>query len=159
MRIRKEEPLDLLSNDDEILAAAKISDALAHPVRIKMLRHILSENLARQNVTNKDLVAAFGYAQATISQHMTKLLIGGLVDVRKKGTSSCYYARIGRISSYIETLRKLDSREEGGEMPAFLKTDLFESEDTEDTIINEELDPEYYDESSGEDFEDIPRYL
>jgi len=129
MRIRRQTPADAALNDEEILAAAKISDALAHPARIRMLRYILTENLARRTVTNKDLVSAFDYAQATISQHISKLLIGGLVEVKKKGTSSCYFARVGKLLAFTETLKKIDTQNAESEMPDFLRTQFFEPED------------------------------
>jgi len=112
-------------NDDEILTAAKISDAMAHPVRIRMLRYILTENLARRNVTNKDLVKAFDYAQATISQHISKLMIGGLLEMQKKGTSSCYFARVGKLLSYTEIIKKIEPKGDQGELPGFLRNQLF----------------------------------
>ena len=158
MRIRKQGPVDMMFNDEDIVAAAKVSDALAHPARIRILRYILTENLARRNVTNKDLVFVFDYAQATISQHLTKLLIGGLIDVRKKGTSSCYFARIGRLTSYTELLKKIESRGDEGEMPDFLRAELFEPEN-EDAELGEELNPEFFEDSSDEDFDDPPRFL
>lgn len=148
----------MMFNDEDIVAAAKVSDALAHPARIRILRYILTENLARRNVTNKDLVFVFDYAQATISQHLTKLLIGGLIDVRKKGTSSCYFARIGRLTSYTELLKKIESRGDEGEMPDFLRAELFEPEN-EDAELGEELNPEFFEDSSDEDFDDPPRFL
>ena len=157
MRIRKEAPVDLLFDDEDIVVAAKISDALAHPVRIRMLRFILKENLARRTVTNKDLVFAFDYAQATISQHLSKLVIGGLIDVRKKGTSSCYFARVGRLSYFAETLKKLESHS-AGEMPDFLRSDSFVPGD-EDSKIGEGLTLDFFDEEAEEGFEGTKRYL
>ena len=71
MRIRKE--TDTLEKD-EISLIASASDALAHPARVELFRYIYSQNMKRIPVCNKDLVAAFDYAQATISQHMKKLL-------------------------------------------------------------------------------------
>lgn len=157
MRIRKQESNDAALKDEEILAAAKISDALAHPVRIRMLRYILTENLARRTVTNKDLVQAFDYAQATVSQHLSKLLIGGLLEMQKKGTSSCYFAHVGRLSIYTETLKKIESQGDGGEIPEFLRAEFFEPEPIADEF-SEELHPEDFTESL-EDDEDAPRYL
>jgi len=158
MRIRKKGPEDAVFSDEDIIAAAKISDALAHPARIRILRYILTENVSRRNVTNKDLVIAFDYAQATISQHLSKLLIGGLVDVRKKGTSSCYFARIGRLSSYTEILKKIESRGEEEEMPDFLRAELFETDD-DDVELIDEMNPEFFEASMDEDFDEAPRYL
>jgi len=130
MRIRRQTPADQALNDEEILAVAKISDALAHPVRIRLLRYILTENLARRNVTNKDLVSAFDYAQATISQHVSKLLIGGLIEMKKKGTSSCYFARVGKLLAYTETIKKIDTQDVESEIPDFLRNQFFEPEDS-----------------------------
>ena len=158
MRIRKKGPVDTAFSDEDIIAAAKISDALAHPARIRILRYILNENISRRNVTNKDLVIVFDYAQATISQHLSKLLIGGLVDVRKKGTSSCYFARVGRLSSYTEILKKIESRGEEEEMPDFLRAELFEAEN-DDAELSEELNPEFFEVSAEDDFDDAPHYL
>ena len=158
MRIRKQGPIDTLFSDDDIIGAAKVSDALAHPARIRILRYILTENLARRNVSNKDLVIAFDYAQATISQHLSKLLIGGLIDVRKKGTSSCYFARVGRLSSYTEVLKKIETRGDEEEMPDFLRAELFESE-IDETELDGELNPEFFEDPEVDDFDGAPRYL
>ena len=157
VRIRKQESNDAALKDEEIMAAAKISDALAHPVRIRMLRYILTENLARRTVTNKDLVQAFDYAQATISQHVSKLLIGGLLEMQKKGTSSCYFAHVGRLSIYTETLKKIESQGDGGEIPEFLRAEFFEPNPVEDSF-REELHPEDFGEPEEEDIE-APHYL
>ena len=134
MRIRRNTPEDAVLNDEEILAVAKISDALAHPVRIRLLRYILTENLGRRSVTNKDLVSVFGYAQATISQHLSKLIVGGLLEAQRKGTSSCYFARVGKLLAYTETIKKIDSTDADGEMPDFLRTQFFEPEDSPDGL-------------------------
>ena len=68
MRIRKDNK-DLMEN--EILLIADVSDALAHPLRVKILKYIMTQNRAMKTVCTKDLVEEFGYAQATISQHGT----------------------------------------------------------------------------------------
>lgn len=70
MRLRKE--IDEMQEKD-ILLIAKISDALAHPARIKIFRYIMQENKNLSKVCNKDLVSYFDYSQATISQHVKKL--------------------------------------------------------------------------------------
>lgn len=57
-------------------------------------------------VCNKDLVANFDYAQATISQHMKKLVQSGLVEVKKKDKFSYYYANLGILMQYINMTKK-----------------------------------------------------
>ena len=111
MRLRKE--LDLLQNKD-IELVAQVSDALAHPVRIMLYQHILVCNSKLQPVCNKDLVAAFPYSQATISQHMNKLVKSELVKIQNKDRYSYYFANVGVFANYIrcaDTLSKLQARE------------------------------------------------
>ncbi len=102
MRIRKE--FETMP-DEKIVEAAKMSDALAHPGRIKMFRFIMKCNSERQPVRNKDIVAEFEYSQATVSQHLNKMVIADLVRTEQKGTSTYYYANIGMIGKYIEILK------------------------------------------------------
>ena len=157
MRIRKHDIADTALRDEDILTAAKVSDALAHPVRIRMLRFILTENLARRPVTNKDIVLEFDYAQATVSQHLSKLLLGGLLEVQKRGTSSCYFARVGRLSSYTDTLRRIESNGAGTEMPDFLRSEFFE-QGSAIGDIREELYPEDF-EIAKDEYQESKHYL
>ena len=85
---------------------ATVSDALAHPVRLRLFRYIMQSNKSMEKVCNKDLVAEFGYAQATISQHMKKLVQSGLVEVKKEDKFSYYYANLGILMQYIDITKK-----------------------------------------------------
>ena len=69
---------------EEIQLISQASDALAHPLRVELFRFIYTETRARRSVCNKDLVEHFGYSQSTVSQHMKKLLVSGLVESRNK---------------------------------------------------------------------------
>ena len=106
MRIRKDTDI---YNEEEIRLISAASDALAHPLRVELFRYIYTENIARRPVCNKDLVAAFDYAQATISQHMKKLLISGIVTAEKKGTYSYYFVNLGMLAKYLDAVKKLNS--------------------------------------------------
>ena len=111
MRLRKD--LNLLENKD-IELVANVSDALAHPVRIMLYQHILVCNSKLKPVCNKDLVAAFPYSQATISQHMNKLVKSELVKIQNKERYSYYFANVGMFANYIscaDTLSRLQARE------------------------------------------------
>ena len=103
MRIRKEQ--DLFEEKD-IEFIAQVSDALAHPVRLQLFRYIMQCNKSMETVCNKDLVANFDYAQATISQHMKKLTQSGLIEVQKKDKFSYYYANLGILMQYINVTKK-----------------------------------------------------
>ena len=106
MRLRKE--LDEMQEKD-ILLIAQISDALAHPARIKIFRYIMQQNKERKTVCNKDLVEEFDYSQATISQHVKKLVNAGLVEVRKEDRFSYYYVHLGVLQDYVNATKKFEN--------------------------------------------------
>ncbi len=103
MRIRKE----LMTNEDYQLIA-RASDALAHPARVAIFRFIYSKNLKREMVCNKDLVAELDYSQSTISQHIAKLIHGGLIQVQQEGPKNYYYVNLGELGKYINSVKKLN---------------------------------------------------
>ena len=95
--------------EDEILLVAQVSDALAHPARIKIYQYIMQCNKERRPVCNKDVVAAFDYSQATISQHIKKLVEAELIQLQKVDKCSMYYANIGVLSKYLNATRKFST--------------------------------------------------
>ena len=102
MRIRKEQDFD----EKDIEMIADVSDQLAHPDRLRLFRYIMQCNKTMENVCNKDLVANFDYAQATISQHMKKLVQSGLIEVKKQDKFSYYYANLGILMQYINVTKR-----------------------------------------------------
>ena len=64
MRIRKE----IDDRSEDVLYLAGIADALAHPVRVAILKYVAEKNQVRNDVCNNDLVQYLDYSQATISQ-------------------------------------------------------------------------------------------
>ena len=104
MRLRKEQDEIL---EDEILLIADVSDALAHPARVKMFKYIMQANRAMITVCNKDLVKHFDYAQATVSQHMKKLVDSGLIQIKKKDKFSYYYVNLGMLMQYLNATKKI----------------------------------------------------
>ena len=105
MRSRKENEN---RDAEEIRFIAACADAFAHPVRVEIFRYIYSENLNRRRVCNKDLVEEFGYAQATISQHLNKMTLSGLLQAQKEGTRNYYYVNLGLLGKYLNSVRKLN---------------------------------------------------
>ena len=60
MRLRKETEIATENMpEEEILLIANVSDALAHPARVKIFRYIMQANKAMVTVCNKDLVEHF----------------------------------------------------------------------------------------------------
>ncbi len=105
MRIRKSNDfqIDLKGIDLDLIAS--VSDALAHPVRLLLFRYIMQQNRSMKNVCTKDLVEAFDYAQATISQHMKKLVKAGLIEIKKQEKFSYFFANLGVLSQYLDATR------------------------------------------------------
>ncbi len=103
MRIIKNKKEDI---SKEVMLIAQVSDALAHPVRVVLFRHIMQANRKMTEVCNKDLVETFDYAQATISQHMKKLVKSGLVEIKKKEQFSYYFANLGMFMQYLSETKK-----------------------------------------------------
>ena len=106
MRLRKE--IDEMQEKD-ILLIARISDALAHPARIKIFRYIMEQNKKREKVCNKDLVGHFDYSQATISQHVKKLSDAGLVQVQRADRFSYYSVHLGVLTDYLVATKKFEN--------------------------------------------------
>lgn len=92
--------------ENEILLVAGISDALAHPARIRIFRYIMNQNSERKPVCNKDVVEHFDYSQATISQHIKKLVDADLILVKKLEKFSYYYVNIGILGKYLDAVKK-----------------------------------------------------
>jgi len=79
MRIRTEISSSYITDTD--FEMAQIANALAHPVRVALVRYLSEKNNGRgvDNVTcNKDLVQMFDYSQSTISQHIKILKEAGI---------------------------------------------------------------------------------
>ena len=105
MRLRKETD-DM--QEEEVLLVAQVSDALAHPARVQIFRYIYAANRTRNAVCNKDVVEAFPYSQATVSQHIKKLVQADLVQVRKDDRFSYYYVNIGMLGKYLTAVKKFE---------------------------------------------------
>ncbi len=102
MRIRKNTNME----DGDLEFIAVVADALAHPVRLKLFRYIMQANRAMTDVCNKELVSEFGYAQATISQHMKKLIRSGLVETKKSDKFTYLYANFGLLMKYVDLTKR-----------------------------------------------------
>ncbi|HUR55691.1 MAG TPA: metalloregulator ArsR/SmtB family transcription factor [Gemmataceae bacterium] len=74
---------DTAAADDSLAALAW---AVAHPVRVKLLR-ILT---ARESCVCGELVVEFDLAQSTISQHLKILREAGLIQGEIDGPKVCY---------------------------------------------------------------------
>lgn len=74
-----------VSRSDDDAVARKLA-ALAHPVRLQLLKHLGTVDTC----CVKDLVARVGLAQSTVSQHLKVLVEADLVGFRADRQSSRY---------------------------------------------------------------------
>ena len=103
MRIRKKSDY---SPTEDMELIARVSDALAHPLRLQLFRFIMQQNKNMELVCTKDLVEHFDYAQATISQHMNTLTFSGLIDTKKKDKYTYYFANMGVLTAYLSATKR-----------------------------------------------------
>jgi ArsR family transcriptional regulator, arsenate/arsenite/antimonite-responsive transcriptional repressor len=86
--------------DGELAALAK---ALAHPARVRIVRHLLE----REECQVGALVDELPLAQSTVSQHLKVLRDAGLVHGEVDGPRICYCAdpaRIARLRDLLDAL-------------------------------------------------------
>ncbi|MGU3574824.1 ArsR/SmtB family transcription factor [Brucellaceae bacterium C25G] len=76
--------------------AARIYAALAHPVRLTILRQ-----LSLHEACCKDIVGGHDLAQSTVSQHLKVLVQAGLIDFRSERQNSRYSVNQARLT-YIK---------------------------------------------------------
>jgi DNA-binding transcriptional ArsR family regulator len=91
--------------------AARIAKALAHPVRIRILRILRRQNACYCG----DLCQEFDLAQSTISQHLKVLREAGLIRATPCGTSVGYCADEERLAEFQRWTSTLTSPSSGYE--------------------------------------------
>lgn len=99
--------LDRIRIDTEELAAAEQTArrlaALAHPVRIAILRQLAANDAC----CVKQVVARVGLAQSTVSQHLRVLVEAGLVRYRPERQSSRYSVDREALGAFTEEIAAL----------------------------------------------------
>jgi ArsR family transcriptional regulator len=99
-------PIDPAADPDEELAA--LAKALAHPARVRIVRHLL----AREECQVGALVGELPLAQSTVSQHLKVLRDAGLVHGEVDGPRICYCAdpaRLERLGALLAALSRAAS--------------------------------------------------
>ena len=79
------------------------------PIRfgVAILQYVAQKNEVRNDVCNRDLVAYLDYSQATISQHVKKLVNAGLLRTRKQDKFTIYDVDRERCSEYVALLKMI----------------------------------------------------
>ncbi|MFL0492528.1 ArsR/SmtB family transcription factor [Bacillus sp. 179-I 2A5 NHS] len=82
---------------------AEVLKALAHPIRIKILKELITRGAC--NVTQ--IVDILGIPQSTVSQHLSKMKSQKLIMSDRKGLQIYYSAQNKTINSIVEMLLDL----------------------------------------------------
>ena len=82
---------------------ANLCKALAHPVRLKIIRHLLDEDRC---ICGR-IVEVLPLAQSTVSQHLKILKEAGLVQGEVEGPKTCYCVDKKRLASVCTSMSAL----------------------------------------------------
>ena len=105
MRIRTTISSDYITAKDQEMA--KVANALAHPVRVALVRYLSEKNNGEgvdNSTCNKDLVAMFDYSQSTISQHVKILKDAGLFITERKDKFTHYFLNRALLTHFARSL-------------------------------------------------------
>ncbi|EKD26243.1 MAG: transcriptional regulator [uncultured bacterium] len=75
--------------------------ALAHPVRLKIVEGLLSNECHVDKIVHK-----MGLPQSTISQHLAILKNRGILDIKKTGVKTCYRVVDKKIALLLKIFSK-----------------------------------------------------
>lgn len=93
---------DLIGKGDNIRQASSAMQAMAHPLRLKILCLVGNQELAVS-----EIVEAVGTSQSNISQHLSVLRDNGLLEARRDGTKVLYRITDVRIVKMIALTREI----------------------------------------------------
>ena len=96
-RSAKDEPVDNNLADEDLALIAK---ALSHPVRIQIIRFLLSE----KTCIGGDIVDVVGLAQSTVSEHLRILKASGIIIGEISRPRVCYSLNALRLNHFKDFL-------------------------------------------------------
>lgn len=94
--------LELIGKQEQIDMAARAMKAIGHPLRLKILCVLGSEEISVQ-----DIVDAVGTSQSNISQHLAILREKGVLKTRKAANRVYYRIGDARVLQLIGMMREV----------------------------------------------------
>ena len=97
-----EDIFDLIGKSENIREASAAMQAMAHPLRLKILCLV-----GNQELSVLEIVDAVGTSQSNISQHLAVLRDHGLLQTRKEANKVFYRIEDARILKMISLTREI----------------------------------------------------
>ena len=97
-----EDIFDLIGKSENIREASAAMQAMAHPLRLKILCLV-----GNQELSVLEIVEAVGTTQSNVSQHLGVLRGHGLLESRKDGTKVFYRIPDPRVLRMISLTREI----------------------------------------------------
>src|SRR3954454_6508013 len=99
---RSEDIFDLIGRTDSINQASAAMQAMAHPLRLKILCLV-----GNQELSVLEIVDAVGTTQSNISQHLAVLRDHGILHARKDANKVYYRIEDPRVLKMISLTREI----------------------------------------------------
>ncbi len=93
---------DLIGKSESIREASAAMQAMAHPLRLKILCLV-----GNQELSVLEIVAAVGTSQSNISQHLAVLRDTGVLKARKQANKVFYRIEDPRVLEMISLTRRI----------------------------------------------------
>ncbi|MEN8261127.1 MAG: metalloregulator ArsR/SmtB family transcription factor [Pseudomonadota bacterium] len=93
---------DLMSEDSDIVRAARCLKAMSHPIRLKILCTLGSKSLSVQ-----DIVERVGTTQSNVSQHLAILRDKDILGCNKDANRVYYFVDDERTLQLIKMMREV----------------------------------------------------
>jgi DNA-binding transcriptional ArsR family regulator len=101
-RTAADDIFELIGRGDSIREASAAMQAMAHPLRLKILCLV-----GNQELSVLEIVEAVGTTQSNISQHLAVLRDHGILESRKEANKVFYRITDGRIMKMISLTREI----------------------------------------------------
>lgn len=89
-----------ITNQETVAEKAELIKAIAHPVRLCMVRNLIANHGA--NVST--IQGCLGASQSSVSQHLAKLKALKIVEARREGKEMFYYVTNEEVCRIVEVL-------------------------------------------------------
>ena len=101
-RNTNEDIFDLIGRTESINQASAAMQAIAHPMRLKILCLV-----GNQELSVLEIVEAVGTTQSNVSQHLAVLRDQGILDSRKEANKVFYKVSDARVLKMIALTREI----------------------------------------------------